>query len=67
MRERFCQVVRRRCVLAARIALCSASFSRMKAIVTGDIGCYTLGALAPLSAMDTCVEHGCVYFHEPRL
>ena len=32
--------------------------SRMKAIVTGDIGCYTLGALAPLSAMDTCVDMG---------
>mgnify|MGYP002231508458 FL=1 len=30
----------------------------MKAIVTGDIGCYTLGALAPLSAMDTCVDMG---------
>ena len=25
---------------------------------TGDIGCYTLGALAPLSAMDTCVDMG---------
>ena len=23
-------------------------------VVTGDIGCYTLGALRPLSAMDTC-------------
>lgn len=32
--------------------------ARMKAIVTGDIGCYTLGALAPLSAMDTCVDMG---------
>lgn len=31
---------------------------RMKAIVTGDIGCYTLGALPPLSAMDTCVDMG---------
>ena len=30
----------------------------MKAIVTGDIGCYTLGALPPLSAMDTCVDMG---------
>lgn len=30
----------------------------MKAIVTGDIGCYTLGTLAPLSAMDTCVDMG---------
>ncbi len=32
--------------------------SRLRAIVTGDIGCYTLGALAPLSAMDTCVDMG---------
>ncbi len=32
--------------------------SRIKAIVTGDIGCYTLGALAPLQAMDTCVDMG---------
>jgi indolepyruvate ferredoxin oxidoreductase alpha subunit len=32
--------------------------SRMRAIVTGDIGCYTLGALAPLSAMDTTIDMG---------
>lgn len=32
--------------------------SRMKAVVTGDIGCYTLGALAPLSAMDTTIDMG---------
>lgn len=32
--------------------------SRMKAVVTGDIGCYTLGALPPLSAMDACVDMG---------
>ena len=32
--------------------------SRMRAIVTGDIGCYTLGALPPLSAMDTTVDMG---------
>ncbi len=32
--------------------------SRMKAIITGDIGCYTLAALPPLSAMDTCVDMG---------
>jgi indolepyruvate ferredoxin oxidoreductase alpha subunit len=31
---------------------------RIKAVVSGDIGCYTLGALAPLSAMDTCVCMG---------
>ncbi|HBT20905.1 MAG TPA: indolepyruvate ferredoxin oxidoreductase subunit alpha [Peptococcaceae bacterium] len=28
--------------------------NRLKAVVTGDIGCYTLGALPPLSSMDTC-------------
>ncbi len=32
--------------------------SRLHAIVTGDIGCYTLGALPPLEAMDTCVCMG---------
>lgn len=32
--------------------------SRLKAIVAGDIGCYTLGALPPLQAMDTCVDMG---------
>lgn len=32
--------------------------SRMHAIVTGDIGCYTLGALPPLSAMDTTLCMG---------
>lgn len=31
---------------------------RLKAIVTGDIGCYTLGALPPLSAMDTTLDMG---------
>lgn len=28
------------------------------AVVTGDIGCYTLGALKPLASMDTCVDMG---------
>ena len=32
--------------------------SRLGAVVTGDIGCYTLGAVAPLSAMDTTVDMG---------
>ncbi len=32
--------------------------SRLRAIVTGDIGCYTLGALPPLSAMDSVVDMG---------
>ena len=31
---------------------------KARAVVTGDIGCYTLGALRPLSAMDTCVDMG---------
>jgi indolepyruvate ferredoxin oxidoreductase, alpha subunit len=34
------------------------ALNRIKAIVTGDIGCYTLGALSPTSAMDTCVCMG---------
>ncbi|NLO63937.1 MAG: indolepyruvate ferredoxin oxidoreductase subunit alpha [Clostridiales bacterium] len=32
--------------------------NKLKLTVSGDIGCYTLGALAPLSAMDTCVCMG---------
>jgi indolepyruvate ferredoxin oxidoreductase, alpha subunit len=32
--------------------------NKMKLNVTGDIGCYTLGALPPLNAMDTCVCMG---------
>lgn len=31
---------------------------KLKLIVCGDIGCYTLGALSPLNAMDTCVCMG---------
>ncbi len=34
------------------------TLSRIKAIVTGDIGCYTLGALPPLLAMDSCLCMG---------
>ena len=32
--------------------------NKHKVVVTGDIGCYTLGVLPPFSAMDTCVEMG---------
>lgn len=32
--------------------------NRLKVVVSGDIGCYTLAALPPLSAMDTCVCMG---------
>lgn len=32
--------------------------SKLKLTVTGDIGCYTLGATAPLKAMDLCVCMG---------
>ncbi|PKM79165.1 MAG: indolepyruvate ferredoxin oxidoreductase subunit alpha, partial [Firmicutes bacterium HGW-Firmicutes-13] len=31
---------------------------KLKLIVTGDIGCYTLGCLPPLEAMDTCICMG---------
>ncbi len=31
---------------------------KIRAVVTGDIGCYTLGAMPPLSAMDSCVCMG---------
>lgn len=31
---------------------------KLKLTVTGDIGCYTLGALPPLAAMDTCLCMG---------
>ncbi|MDO8685430.1 MAG: thiamine pyrophosphate-dependent enzyme [Clostridiales bacterium] len=32
--------------------------AKLKLIVTGDIGCYTLGALPPTNAMDSCVCMG---------
>ena len=31
---------------------------RLNAVVAGDIGCYTLAALEPLAAMDTCIAMG---------
>ncbi|OQY24832.1 MAG: indolepyruvate ferredoxin oxidoreductase subunit alpha, partial [Desulfobacteraceae bacterium 4572_35.2] len=34
------------------------TLKRLKAFVTGDIGCYTLGFMPPLSAMDTCICMG---------
>jgi len=34
------------------------ALGRLGAIVTGDIGCYTLGALPPTNAMDICVCMG---------
>jgi indolepyruvate ferredoxin oxidoreductase alpha subunit len=34
------------------------ALKKMNAVVTGDIGCYTLGALRPLASMDTCVDMG---------
>ncbi|PIP13195.1 MAG: indolepyruvate ferredoxin oxidoreductase subunit alpha [bacterium (Candidatus Stahlbacteria) CG23_combo_of_CG06-09_8_20_14_all_34_7] len=34
------------------------AINKLKLIATGDIGCYTLGALPPLNAMDTCVDMG---------
>jgi len=34
------------------------TLKHLKLIVSGDIGCYTLGAMAPLEAMDTCICMG---------
>ena len=34
------------------------TLGRLRCIVAGDIGCYTLGALPPFEAMDTCVCMG---------
>jgi indolepyruvate ferredoxin oxidoreductase alpha subunit len=34
------------------------ALSRLKVIITGDIGCYTLGALPPLNTTDSCAEMG---------
>ncbi|MEO0071438.1 MAG: indolepyruvate ferredoxin oxidoreductase subunit alpha [candidate division WOR-3 bacterium] len=34
------------------------SLQKQKAIIGGDIGCYTLGALPPHNAMDTCIDMG---------
>lgn len=34
------------------------TLSLLKAIVAGDIGCYTLAALPPLNIMDSCVDMG---------
>ncbi|MGQ9708586.1 MAG: indolepyruvate ferredoxin oxidoreductase subunit alpha [bacterium] len=34
------------------------ALQKQKVIIGGDIGCYTLGALAPHSAMDSCIDMG---------
>ena len=34
------------------------TLSKNRCTVMGDIGCYTLGAVAPLSAIDTCICMG---------
>ncbi len=34
------------------------ALKQLGAVVAGDIGCYTLGALPPLAAMDTCMNMG---------
>ena len=33
--------------------------SKLKVFVSGDIGCYTLGALPPMSAMHSVIDMGC--------
>lgn len=39
-----------------RLVFCE--LRRMKAIVTGDIGCYTLGAVAPYKSVDSVIDMG---------
>ncbi|WP_041274702.1 indolepyruvate ferredoxin oxidoreductase subunit alpha [Desulforamulus reducens] len=34
------------------------TLKKQKLVVSGDIGCYTLGSLSPLSAIDTCICMG---------
>jgi indolepyruvate ferredoxin oxidoreductase alpha subunit len=34
------------------------ALNKLKCVVFGDIGCYTLGVLPPLAAMDTCICMG---------
>ncbi|MBS4023357.1 MAG: indolepyruvate ferredoxin oxidoreductase subunit alpha [Dethiobacter sp.] len=34
------------------------TLKKLKLVVSGDIGCYTLGSLAPLEGMDTCICMG---------
>lgn len=34
------------------------TLKQLKLVVSGDIGCYTLGTMAPLEAMDTCICMG---------
>ena len=35
---------------------------KMKIHAAGDIGCYTLGAVAPLSVVDTTICMGCLLY-----
>jgi indolepyruvate ferredoxin oxidoreductase alpha subunit len=44
--------------MAHRSPLSKKPKSKSSMIITGDIGCYTLSALPPLSAMDTCACMG---------
>ncbi len=44
--------------LGQRYRLPGKAIKDSKLIITGDIGCYTLGAYPPLSAMDTCACMG---------
>ena len=37
------------------------ALKKLKAPVMGDIGCYTLGALPPLNAMDSCISMGLAF------
>ena len=55
---RACRCGRRCCAPAARTAPCTPRCARQKLAPMGDIGCYTLGALPPLLALDSCLCMG---------
>ena len=56
--KRMSRSARRSCALAVLTAAYSMCCNKLGVMVSGDIGCYTLGAAAPLSAMDTTVCMG---------
>ncbi len=57
-RRRACRCARRCCARAARTAPCSPRCAGTRLTPMGDIGCYTLGALPPLLALDSCLCMG---------
>ena len=66
-RRRACRCGRPCSARAARTARSFAALRKHKLAPMGDIGCYTLGALPPLLAMDSCLCMGAEHRHDGRL